>query len=96
MLTGTDTLPPVIKGCPFRVGGTALPGEDGVIATWTEPTATDDSGEPVKVARSHAPFTRFPLGPTRVVYYFTDSSGNRANCSFTVSIVTGIFFSQIW
>ncbi|XP_022090462.1 basement membrane-specific heparan sulfate proteoglycan core protein-like isoform X3 [Acanthaster planci] len=80
-----DRTPPEIVGCPRNVFGIARPGETEGIATWDEPTARDDGGE-VRVARTHAPSSRFALGPTRVVYYFTDPSGNRATCEFVVQI----------
>ncbi|XP_071805292.1 basement membrane-specific heparan sulfate proteoglycan core protein-like isoform X3 [Asterias amurensis] len=83
---GIDDIPPVIRGCPFRVGGMADPGRNEGIASWTEPDASDDDGQAVRVSRTHSPSSYFPVGQTRVSYYFTDTSGNEATCSFTVTI----------
>ena len=84
---GIDNTPPIITGCPFRVGGMANLGTNEGVATWTEPIAADDDGQPVLVARTHAPSSLFPVGPTTVAYYFTDSTGNEAICSFMVIII---------
>ncbi|XP_038076283.1 basement membrane-specific heparan sulfate proteoglycan core protein-like isoform X2 [Patiria miniata] len=94
-LCGADVTPPDVVDCPFSVGGFALPGQNEGVATWTEPTASDDSGEPVRISRTHAPNTRFPIGRSRVTYYFTDTSGNRAECSFIVSIQPAITPSPV-
>ena len=88
-LYNLDRTPPVISGCPQTVYEYAKFGEREAIVTWDEPTAEDDSGLPIRVARTHSPSTPFPLGPTRVVYYFTDNSENEAACSFFVQIREG-------
>ena len=54
--------------------------------TWTEPTATDNSGMTPRVIRTHQPGTSFPVGTTTVTYMFMDMTGNRAQCSFGVTI----------
>lgn len=82
-------MPPVITGCPIRVGGMANRGTSEGLASWVEPTAIDNDGEPVRVGRTHSPSSLFPVGSTTVSYYFTDSSGNEAMCSFMVIITTG-------
>ena len=57
-----------------------------MVVTWTEPTASDDSGMTPTVTQSHQPGDSFPVGTTRVTYTFTDMAGNQAMCSFTVTI----------
>ena len=54
-------------------------------ATWTEPTATDNTGMTPTVSSSHQPGDSFPVGTTQVTYTFTDQAGNQAQCSFTVT-----------
>ena len=80
-----DDTPPVIVGCPSDI---VLP--LGVALTsWTEPSATDDSGNPPSVVKSHQPGTNFSEGNTTVMYTFSDGAGNQANCSFVVTVTLG-------
>ena len=81
-----DTTPPVIVGCPTDMLITIRPGASTGSATWIEPTAIDDSNRQPVVEKSHQPGALFPLGDTEVSYLFSDSAGNRAECTF---IVTG-------
>ncbi len=60
-------------------------------ATWTEPTATDNSGVVTLTGRTHAPGSTFNLGVTQVTYTFTDGSGNSATCTFNVIVVSGMW-----
>ena len=75
----------MVNGCPnsdiypVPFGTSALP------VTWTPPTATDNSGGIPVVSSSHQPGDSFPVGTTPVVYTFTDSAGNSAQCAFTVT-----------
>ena len=39
--------------------------------------------------KSHRPGALFPVGDTEVSYVFSDSAGNQAECTFTV---TGMYF----
>ena len=55
------------------------------VVTWTEPTATDDSGVPPTVLQSHQSGECFPVGVTQVDYLFTDPSGNVATAQFTIT-----------
>ena len=54
--------------------------------TWTEPTATDNSGMTSTVTQSHQPGDSFNVGTTTVTYTFTDMAGNQAQCSFSVTL----------
>ena len=56
------------------------------IVTWTEPTATDNSGMTPTVTQSHQPGDSFTVGITQVTYTFTDMAGNSAMCTFSVTI----------
>ena len=56
-------------------------------ATWTEPTATDNSGM-VTLTSDYISGGSFPVGTTTVTYTATDESGNTAECDFDV-IVAG-------
>ena len=89
-LGGTgDTIPPVITGCPSDI---MEPGSMSVRVQWSEPTASDNSGVTPARTRSHIPGAFFHVGLTEVTYTFTDDSGNRAVCSFSV-FVSGTHFT---
>ncbi|XP_072172386.1 uncharacterized protein [Diadema setosum] len=84
-LEETDSIPPVIENCPNTIVVSA--GETGTTATatWTEPTATDNSGT-VSVSNNYNPGQSFPVGDTTVVYTFTDDAGNQNTCTFSVTV----------
>ncbi|XP_071945838.1 uncharacterized protein [Antedon mediterranea] len=93
-VTIIDTYAPDIIGCPLSfISPTGVTEPDGV-TTWTEPTATDNSGTVPIRSRSHAPGSTFDLGETTVTYTFTDFSGNVASCTFTVTIVGSMCTKQ--
>ena len=62
------------------------PGRNSGMLTWTEPTATDNSGMTPTVTQSHQPGDSFNVGTTTVTYTFTDMAGNQAQCVFTVIV----------
>ncbi len=55
--------------------------------TWTEPTATDNSGVVTLSQRTHAPGSFFVVGTTAVTYTYVDGSGNSAQCTFDVRVI---------
>ena len=65
------------------------------LANWTEPTATDNSGNLLNVIKSHEPGTSFTEGNTTVSYTFTDEAGNPAVCSFLVTVAHGRSFFNL-
>lgn len=86
LVFATDVTPPVVSDCPesivlfVRTGNTA-------IATWTEPTAQDNSGLPVVITQTAFPGIELPVGELPVVYTFTDQAGNSAPvCQFTIVV----------
>ena len=89
---GQDTTPPIVNGCPNPLNIIVPFGMNSVSVTWTEPTATDNSGITPTVTQSHQPGDSFPVGTTQVTYTFTDMVGNEALCSFTVTIGNLYFF----
>ena len=85
-----DNIPPVVSGCPIQgVTVTAPQGSSSASATWTEPTATDNSGGVVTRLSNRSPGQSFSLGNTQITYTFTDPSGNQAFCRFTVTVLSG-------
>jgi hypothetical protein len=91
-VTVVDNTLPVIAGCPGNVSVNTGLGRTtcNQVATWTEPTATDNCTAAASLirTRSHAPGATFPVGTTTVTYTFTDLAGNVSlTCSFTVTVV---------
>ncbi|XP_072051695.1 uncharacterized protein [Amphiura filiformis] len=81
-----DGTPPTVSGSGDTTVTTPL-NSGGRTVTWTEPTATDNSGSVTLVSRSHAPGTSFPTGTTTVTYVFRDPSGNEVTYEFDVNVV---------
>ncbi|XP_071786035.1 uncharacterized protein [Asterias amurensis] len=90
----TDTTAPFISGCPFGPTVNAPTGSSSAIVTWSEPTATDNSGQQPTLSRTHTPGSSFTVGYTAVVYTFRDATGNQASCTFLVH-VTGTQADQV-
>ena len=82
-----DQTPPAISNCPNGVTVATAAGASTAVATWTSPTATDNSGAVPSVVSSHQSGQSFNLGSTQVSYTFTDGSMNSATCSFVVTVV---------
>ncbi len=61
------------------------PGSSTASVSWTEPTASDNSG-PVTLTSSHDPDDSFPIGDTQVTYTAVDAYGNEVTGSFTVAV----------
>ena len=84
-LCSSDKERPTITGCPGDQLGTTDPGAATGNVSWTEPTATDNSGNQT-LTPSHNPGSAFPIGTTTVTYISTDPTGNTATCSFNVTV----------
>ncbi len=90
-VTVVDNTKPIVSGCPANISVSTGAGRTTCdqVATWTEPTATDNctaTGNLIRT-RSHAPGSTFPVGTTAVTYTFTDAAGNVSNvCSFNVTV----------
>ncbi len=83
-VTVSDSIAPVVSGCPANqtLHASAAP---GAVATWTAPTASDNSGT-ASLIGSHASGATFPVGNTTVTYTAIDPAGNTATCSFTIIV----------
>lgn len=89
-ILAVDSIPPTIsvvdditRIIEFGLGGT--------IVTFTEPTATDNSGSVSLVSRTNAPGDFYPTGTTTVTYVFRDPSGNTASRSFNINVIESKF-----
>ncbi|XP_041463929.1 hyalin-like [Lytechinus variegatus] len=83
-----DDINPPDVSCPGDVSKTVELGIPQVPINFTEPSATDMSGNVTLVSRNHNPGDEFPVGSTRVEYVFSDGSGNQASCNFNVVVNT--------
>ncbi len=87
-VTVNDTQAPTIT-CPANVTATANTmqgGVPGANATYPAPTTTDNCPGSVTVVCTPASGSFFPQGTTTVNCTGTDSGGNSASCSFTVTV----------
>ncbi|MDF2157820.1 HYR domain-containing protein [Algoriphagus sp. CAU 1675] len=85
-VTVTDNELPVIT-CPNNISSTVEFGQIGKVITYDLPTTTDNCGVPTMELISGLPSGEvFPVGITTVTYKATDTAGNSAECSFTVTI----------
>lgn len=83
-VTVTDSVAPVISGCPANIYFALNTGCDTVI-TWTLPTASDNCGIDTFYSNFESGDT-FGIGSYTVVYIATDAAGNADTCSFTITI----------
>lgn len=56
-----------------------------VTTTWVAPTATDNCSTP-SVSSTHTTAFCFPVGTSTVVYTAADALGNKATCSFNITV----------
>jgi hypothetical protein len=85
-VTVVDAEAPVITGCPGNMTQGTDAGLCSAVVTWTLPLASDNCGIASFVC-SHGPGMTFPKGVTVVNCLATDTSGNTAACSFTITVV---------
>lgn len=83
-VTVNDTSNPVFVNCPTNMTVSPTANCRAIVA-WTPPTATDNCGAPT-MTTTHNPGSEFSAGTTVVTYTATDAAGNRATCSFTVTV----------
>ena len=70
--------------CPSDIIIDVEIGSIGTPVTWTEPFATDASGNVTLIAKTHSSGGLFSVGTTTVAYLFVDLSNNIAACSFQI------------
>ena len=88
-VTVTDNTPPGIT-CPGNIAVTAAPGQCSTVATYTNPTATDNCGVASVVLTSGlASYSIFPQGVTTNTWRAMDDSGLTNTCTFTVTVSCG-------
>ena len=81
----TDDEPPTIRNVPDNITLENEAGLCSAIATWNQPTATDNV-EVSTFTSDYASGDSFQVGITTVTYTATDTSGNQTTASFTVTV----------
>ena len=84
----SDDENPSISGMPSDIVQSTDAGSSTAAVTWSEPTASDNSGS-VTLTSSHSSGSTFAIGNTIVTYTAVDASSNSVNATFTVT-VTGM------
>ena len=67
----------------------------GAVATWTDPTATDNCGV-ASFTGTHASGATFAVGTTTVTYTAVDVNGNQSTASFTVTVTDNEDPADFW
>jgi hypothetical protein len=87
VIAAPDTTPPIISGTPANITGVEATSAAGAVVTFSSPTALDavDGVRPVTCVPPSG--STFAFGTTTVVCSASDTSGNSASSSFTVTVL---------
>ncbi|XP_038072761.1 uncharacterized protein LOC119741140 isoform X2 [Patiria miniata] len=80
-----DLEPPVFSSCPNGIELYLYNDSTNASATWTEPSASDNSGN-FTLEQQFFPGDAFSFGITEVVINATDEAGNTMACVFNVTV----------
>ncbi|MBI4470930.1 MAG: HYR domain-containing protein [Acidobacteria bacterium] len=80
-----DELPPRLSNCPGSLLVSNDPGQCVAVVNYTVPTVADNCSG-ATVACSPSSGSSFTIGLTTVTCTASDSSGNTASCSFTITV----------
>ena len=75
--------------CPDDIIGTIELGDSHKTIVWLEPRVTDNSGHVSLLYQSHSSGDSFQVDDTEVRYDFADLDGNKASCTFYVTLKLG-------
>ncbi|XP_033099724.1 uncharacterized protein LOC117103264 [Anneissia japonica] len=81
-----DLEDPVLSSCPPNQNIEAELGSTSAVATWTPPSATDNSNISPTLEVTNEPGSNFDIGETVVLYIARDSSGNTDSCQFKITV----------
>ena len=87
-------MPPQVLNCPQDIEDSNEVGHMSQQVFWTEPHASDLSGNVSLVSQSHTSGDFFGFGKTEVTYTFSDETGNLAVCKFQISLTPGKFLNR--
>lgn len=84
-VTLSDITPPNIT-CPNNISQNTSINNCTATVSWTSPVPSDNCSSSSVSNLTHSPGSTFNAGITTVVYTATDTWGNTASCSFTVTV----------
>lgn len=84
-VTVVDNAPPTLSACPANRTASANASCQAVV-NWTPPTYSDNCSGTI-LSSTKLPGSTFNKGTTVVTYTATDAAGNKATCSFNVTVV---------
>ena len=82
----SDDEAPVLANVPMDMVLTNDPGDCGAIATWANPSSSDNCGVSLS-QQSHDSGDFFPVGTTIVSFDIEDEAGNSASASFQITVL---------
>ena len=82
----TENVAPVITTCTPDITVNTAPAQNGNNVTWSNPIVVESCGIATEVF-TKAKNSFFIVGKQKVTYTVTDKSGNKATCSFNVTVV---------
>ena len=91
----SDEKPPEIY-CPENQLVMASERSSMVAVTWKNPNATDDSGHHPEVSCNRLSGTNFTVGVTTVTCEAVDRNGNKAACSFNITIIGKLTVGRLY
>ncbi len=86
---------PVLDTCSIRQSIIAEPGQLTAVATWTNPTARDNTGDIPHVNCYPEPGAAFSIGVTKVTCFAKSINGHTATCNFDVVVAGMCKFGQV-
>ena len=86
----SDGEAPIIA-CPDNQTNLTVFGQSTAAVVWTEPEASDNSGQRPYISCSRVSGSQFEIGQTQVICKANDGFGNWANCTFTVEVKGNIY-----
>jgi hypothetical protein len=90
-----DTVPPVFTSVPLDITVQAAD-SNGAVVTYAPAAANDLCAGPVPIVYSRASANIFPVGTTTVLCTATDTAGNEATASFTVTVTPKVTPVYSW
>jgi HYR domain len=85
LVTLVDEQPPSFTSAPASIGEVEATSSRGAVVSFATPVAVDNVGMPTVTCAPGSGST-FPLGTTTVICTATDTKGNQATTSFTVTV----------
>jgi len=85
-VTVVDEIAPVIVDCPANQTLDTEPGICEAVATWIDPTTTDNCSSTISQTGGLVSGSSFPKGVNTVTYTAVDPSGNFTDCIFTITV----------